>query len=74
MGSLLIVFQDLIGFADLFEAGLGSRLLIDIRMEFSGEPAIGLLDLVRRRVALDSENLVIVLVFHEVIPILRTQR
>ncbi len=53
--ALLRVLEDLVGLFHLLEARLGVRLLADIGMIFSGQLAIGPLDLIGSRVASNAE-------------------
>src|SRR5439155_20159811 len=61
---LLRILQRLVRFADLLEALLGVGFLRYVRMEFAGELAIRALDVLCARVALHTENGVVILVFH----------
>src|SRR5205085_11586696 len=68
-GALLRVLQDLVRLVDLLEALLGVLLLRDVGVVLAGKLAVGLLDVVLRRRALEPEGLVVVLVFHASVPI-----
>src|SRR5690606_24543886 len=65
-GTLLWVAEHLIGLADFLEAAFSSWLLADVGMEFPGKLAKGPLDLVLCRAAFQPQNLIVVLVFHEI--------
>src|SRR5712691_5935460 len=63
-GALFLVLERLVRLGDLLELLLGVRLLRDVGMVFARELAVGFLDVLVARAALDAENLVIVLVLH----------
>src|SRR6185436_1932637 len=63
-GALVLVAQGLVGLRDLLELLLGVRFLGDVRVIFAREAAIGFLDVLVARAALDAEDLVIALVLH----------
>ena len=63
-GTLLHVFQDLVGFTYLLELLLGVLLLGDVRMVFAGQLAIRLLDVLFGRAAFDTQNGVVIFLFH----------
>jgi hypothetical protein len=65
--ALLRVLQRLVRFGDFLELLLGARFLRHVRVVLSRELAIRGLDLVLRRVAVDAERRVVVLVFHAAI-------
>jgi len=58
--ALLRIGEDLVGGRDLLEPVLSGRIGIDVRMELTRQPAIRLLDLLRRRVASHPERPVVV--------------
>src|SRR5215469_6485942 len=58
--ALLRVGEHLVGLRDLLEPLLGLRVRVDVRVQLPGEPPVGLLDLVRARVAADPEDAVVV--------------
>src|SRR5260221_436671 len=63
--ALLIVLQDVIGLADFLEFMLGGLVpRVAVRMELHRQAAIGLLQLLRRGVAPNTEGIVIVLLRH----------
>src|SRR4051794_23557487 len=62
--TLLAILQHLVGFLHLFELLLGVFFLGHIRMVLARELTVGLLDIVFRGRPFDTQNLVIVLVFH----------
>src|SRR6478752_1353031 len=62
--AFLRILEDLIGLAQFLETVLPIGLLADVRMIFARELAIRAPDLVLRRGAWQSENLVVVPVFH----------
>src|SRR6185369_7592752 len=62
--ALLGIFERLVRFRDFLEFLLALRILRHVRMILMGELAIGFLDVVRARAALDPEDAVVVLVFH----------
>ena len=53
-GTLLCVAEDLVGLADLLKLRFGAWVLVDVRMEFAGELAIGPLHLVLCRAPLHT--------------------
>ena len=60
-GALLFVHQDVVGFAEFLEFLLGVRVVgIFIRMKFDREFAVGALDLVAGRGALDAQDFVVI--------------
>ena len=59
---LLRVGEHLVGVRDLLEPLLRLRVRVDVRVQLAGEPAVGPLDLVRRRVAAHAEDGVVVVV------------
>ena len=59
-GALLGVGEDLVGLADLLEAGLRAVLLVAVRVELHRQAAEGLLDVFGRGVAFDAEDLVVI--------------
>jgi hypothetical protein len=63
-GTLLGVLERLVRLGHLLELLLGVLLLGDVRMVLARELAVGRLDLVRARLALEPEDAVIVLVSH----------
>src|SRR2546425_2818906 len=67
--SLLVVREDLVGLGNLLELLFrGLRVvLVQVRMVFLREPAVGSLDLVLGRPARDAEPLVVVIVGHAAI-------
>ena len=62
--ALLGVAEDVVGVRDLLEALLCARVLVGVRVVPAGELAIRLLDLVLRRLLVDAEHLVEVLLGH----------
>jgi len=62
---LLRVGQHLIRLGDFLEPLLGLRVRVDVRMEFPGQPAVGLLDIVRACVAADPKDPVVVVHGHD---------
>src|SRR6267378_1489716 len=62
--ALFLVLERLVRLGDLLELLLRVRLLRDVGMVLARELAVSLLDILVARVALDAEDLVIVLVFH----------
>ena len=56
------VFQYLVGFVDFLETLLGVRRLVDVRMIFAGQLAIGPLDILLLGVTVHAQYLVIVFV------------
>lgn len=59
------VAQDLIRLGDLFELRLGRFVIgIDVRMVFSGQAPVGLLDLFLRDAPADAKDLIIVPLIH----------
>ena len=58
--ALLRVREHLVGLGDFLEALLQLRIRIHVRVQLAGEPPVGLLDLVRARIAADAENPVVV--------------
>src|SRR5580704_6886131 len=74
VGPQLVVLFALLGgggnmikIIQFLELGLGLFVVgIDVGMEFAGELAIGTLDLCLARLALDSENFVVIAKFHPV--------
>ena len=62
--ALLRVLEDLVSFCNFLEAGLGVGLLADIRMIFASKLAVRTLYLVLRRSFRNTQNVVVVLVFH----------
>src|SRR5689334_17954855 len=63
-GTFFRIAERFVGFTDFLELRLGAVFLIDVGMELARELTISLLDVVLRRVALDAEDLVVVLEFH----------
>src|SRR6478735_3405603 len=63
-GALFLVAQRLVRLGDFLELLLGVGLLGDVRVVLARQPAVGLLDLLVGRAALDAEALVVVLVLH----------
>ena len=63
-GTLLRVPQGFIGFAELLELLLGVALLGNVRMIFSRELPVRVLDLLGARLAVDAHHGVVVFVFH----------
>jgi hypothetical protein len=64
-GALLIILEDVVGFADFLELVLGRLVpLIAIRVELHGQRPVGLLDLIGAGAARDAEGLVIILLGH----------
>ena len=59
--ALLGVAQDLVGLGDLLEAVLGAGLLVDVRVIFARELAVGAADVLGARVARNAQRLVVVL-------------
>ena len=69
-GPLLRVGEDLVGFVDLFEAFLGLGIIrVHVGVMLPGQPAKCLLDLFDRGILVHAEDLVIVLVFHQLAPL-----
>src|SRR4051794_37990752 len=66
--ALLRVGQHFVRRGDLFEPLLRLGRRVDVRVQLPGELAIGLLDLVRGRVAGDTEQRVVVTGWHETQP------
>ena len=66
-GALFGVFQNLVGFAKLLEACFGIFFLADVGVVFARQLAVRALDVVRRRVARQPHDLVVVLEFHEIL-------
>src|SRR4051794_6800215 len=66
--ALLRVGQHFVRRGDLFEPVLRLGRRVHVRMQLAGELAIGLLDLVRGRVAGDTEQPVVVAGWHEIQP------
>jgi hypothetical protein len=64
--SLLRILEHFVRLLNFLEALLGVRFFAHIRMKLAGELAIGPPDFIRGRLPLDTEYLVIVLVFHTV--------
>ena len=65
-GALLRVAQDFVGFAEFLEFFLGRLVAgILVRMKFDRQLAVGLLDLLDVRGALDAEDFVVVAFGHE---------
>ena len=58
------ILERLVGLGDFLEARLGLRLLGNVRMVFLRQSPVGLLDLVLRSAALDTERGVVVAVLH----------
>ncbi len=58
--ALLRIGEHLVGLGDLLESLLERRIRVHIGMQFPGEPAVGLLDLLGSRVTADAEYPVIV--------------
>ena len=65
-GALLRVAEHFVGLTDLLEPGLSRGVFVDVRVELAGELAIGPLDLLLRRIPLQTENLVVVFVLHDI--------
>src|SRR5690606_35174915 len=63
-GPFLRIGKGLIGLRNFLESLFRVRFLRDVRMVFAGELAVGLLDLVLGRPALDAQGGVVILVFH----------
>src|SRR5260221_9457178 len=63
-GALFRVLEGFIGFAELLELLLGVLFLGNVRMIFSRELAVRVLDLLGARLAVDAHHAVVVLVFH----------
>src|SRR2546426_10139213 len=63
-GALLLVPERLVRLGHFLELLLGVRLLRDVGVVLARELAVGLLDVLVARAALDAQDLVIVLVFH----------
>src|SRR5882672_1725782 len=63
-GPLLRSSQHLVGLADLLETGFGVLLLADVRVIFTSELAVGLLDLRLGGIARHTHDLVVVLELH----------
>lgn len=63
-GAFFRIAQHLVSFGNRFEMLLGLRLLADVRVILASQPAVDFLDVFRRGVAGEAEDLVIVLVFH----------
>src|SRR5690606_2356630 len=65
-GTLLIVLQDVIGLVNFLELLLGRRIArIAVRMILHGELAISLLDFIALRTSGHAQDIVIVLLRHE---------
>jgi hypothetical protein len=63
--TFFVVAEHLVGLLDLLEALLGGLVArVDVGMELSGQPAVGLLDLGLRGPFRDSQDLVIVALGH----------
>ena len=58
--ALLRIGEHLVGLGDLLESLLQLRIRVHVRVQFPGQPSVGLLDLVGARVTADAENPVIV--------------
>jgi hypothetical protein len=72
---LLVVLQDVVGLLDLLEALLGRFIArIDVRVEFSGQPAVGLLDLGFGGSPRQAQNLVVVAFGHALVGIIATPK
>src|SRR6266480_3158705 len=63
-GALFLVPERLVRLGHFLELLLGVRLLRDVGVVLAREPAVGLLDVLVARAALDAQELVIVLVLH----------
>src|SRR6267378_4135502 len=63
-GALFLVLERLVRLGHFLELLLGVRLLRDVGVVLARELAVGLLDVLVARAALDAQDLVIVLVFH----------
>ena len=55
-----IYVDDLQATETFYQTILGLRVGVDVRVQFAGEPAVGLLDVVGARVPADSEDPVVV--------------
>ena len=66
-GTLLGIFQDLIGLLDILEFRLGVPLLADIRMELAGQFAVGALDRLGVRAPAHPQRVVVILELHALI-------
>ena len=67
--ALLRVGKDLVGLLRLLEVLLGFRIgRIAVRMPFHGEPAVGFLEILFGRVAVDAEDFVVVALRHSMHP------
>src|ERR1035437_1957867 len=63
-GALLGILEHFIGFADLFETGLGIGHLAHVGMKLARQLPVRALDLVLRGAALEAHDFVIVFEFH----------
>src|SRR3546814_6608951 len=65
--AFLCVAEHFVRFVDFLEAIFRAFCLVLVRVEFTRQFAIGTLDLLSRSRAGDTENLVVVLVFHRAV-------
>src|SRR5690625_358793 len=65
-GTLFGIFQNPVRLADLFELVFGARVLVDIRVIFARQLAVGTLDFVLSGIALQPQGLVVILKFHNI--------
>src|SRR5882672_4682238 len=63
-GALLRILERFVGFAYFLEFFLGAGLLGNVRMVFSRELAVRLLDVLGARLTVDAHHRVVVFVFH----------
>src|SRR5690606_9817576 len=63
-GALLRIAKHLVSLVHFLEALLGVRLLADVRVVLAGEAPVRPLDVVRRRIASDAHDRVVILEFH----------
>ncbi len=59
-GSLVGIGQDLVGLVDLFEPGLGLRVLVDVGMVLPGQPSKGSFDLVLGGTSIHAQYFIVV--------------
>ena len=69
--ALVAILEHLVGFVDLFEFFFRARLLVDIRMILTRKLAVSLLDVTVSASARNAQNLVVILVFHDISELIR---
>ena len=66
-GALFGIAENFVGFTDVLEFRLGPVFLIEVRMILAGKFAVGALDFILCRSFFDTQQRLIVLVFHDVV-------